>query len=200
MFLCLKYFFHFRDAGGEDEEFPKKLQEKLAVFKDMYPDRIVSVGSKRAFMGSTGSLNFELQATPYVKDTWHELPTVDSSSEEGKTQVSNWMIRAEKDGFPKVVQTGTTNVVPKDISGGKAKEMLPTGIKVSFAREDKAYESFLASPPLVKGGEMLIEGPFVRGPTHIKVKTDKNTVKTEKFARRPKRKPWGHFYAADAVQ
>ena len=135
-------------------------------------------------MGTMGSLNYELQATPFVKDTWHELPTVDSSSEEGKTKVSNWMIRAEKDLFPKIVQTGNSaNVVPKDISGGKAKEMLPSGIKVSFAREDKAYESFLASPPLVKGGEMLIEGPFVRGPTHIKVKTDKNTVKTEKFSR-----------------
>ena len=50
-------FLHFR-AAGENEEFPKKLQEKLAVFKDMYPDRIVSVGSKRAFMGSMGSLNY----------------------------------------------------------------------------------------------------------------------------------------------
>ena len=149
----------------------------------MYPDRIVSVGSKKAFMGSSESLNFELQAKPYVQDTWHELPTVVSSSEEGKKQVSNWAIRAEKDGFPKVVQTGSTNVVPKDFSGGRAKEMLPTGIKVSFAREDKAHEDFLASPPLVKNGQMLIEGPFVRGPTHIKVKPEKNTVKTEKFSR-----------------
>ena len=152
------------------------------MFKDMFPDKIVSVGSERAFIGSTGALNFELQATPVVKDTWHELPMVDSSSEEGK-QVSNWLLRAEKDGFPKVLQTGTTNVVPKDFSRGKAKEMLPAGIRVSFAREDKAYENFLDGPPLVKGGEMLIEGPFVRGPTHIKVKTDKNTVKIEKFSR-----------------
>ena len=66
----------------------------------MYPDRLVSVGSKKAFMGSSESLNFELQAKPYVQDTWHELPTVISSSEEGKKQVSNWAIRAEKDGFP----------------------------------------------------------------------------------------------------
>ena len=148
----------------------------------MYPDRIVSVGSKKAYQGSTGTLNFELQVKPCLKDTWHELPTVDSS-EEGKKQMSNWLIRAEKDMFPKVIQLGTTNVVPKNLSGGKAKEMLPSGIKVSFAKEDKAYENFLASPPLVKSGEMLIEGPFMRGPTHVKVKTDKNMVKIEKFAR-----------------
>ena len=176
------FFFHSRDAEEDviqEDEFPKKLQEKLAVFKDIYPNHIVSVDGKRAFCGPTGSLKFEIQATPYVKDTWHELPVIDSSSEEGKTEVSNWMDRAEKDGFPKIVQKGPTNVVPKDLSGGTPKEMLPTGVRVSFAREDKAYENFLAGPPLVKGGEMLIEGPFVRGPTHIKVKTDKNTVKTE---------------------
>ena len=163
----------------------------MAVFRDIYPNNIVSVDGKRAFCGSTGSLSFEIQATPYVKDTWHELPVVDSSSEEGKTEVSNWMLRAEKDGFPKVVHKGPTNVVPKDLSGGTPKEMLPTGVRVSFAREDKAYENFLAGPPLVKNSEMLIEGPFVRGPTHIKVKPDKNTVKTEKFARDALRESYG---------
>ena len=134
-------------------------------------------------MGSTGSLNFELQAKTYVQDTWHELPTVDSSSEGDNKKVSNWSSRAEKDGLPKVGPTGTNNVVPKDLSRGRAKEMLPMGIKVSFAKEDKAYEKFIDGPPLVKSGEMLIEGPFVRGPTHIKVKPDKNTVMIEKFSR-----------------
>ena len=151
----------------------------------------MSVDGKRAFCGPTGSLSFEIQATPYVKDTWHELPVVDSSSEEGKTEVSNWMDRAEKDGFPKIVQKGPTNVVPKDLSGGVPKEMLPQGVRVSFAREDKAYENFLAGPTLVKDSKMLIEGPFVHGPTHIKVKADKNTVKTEKFAREALRESYG---------
>ena len=50
---------------------------------------------------------------------------------------------------------------------------------------------FLAGPPLVKDSKMLIEGPFVRGPTHIKVKPDKNTVKTEKFARDALRESYG---------
>ena len=82
-------FFHSRDneeKDTQDEEFPKRLQEKLAVFKDIYPNNIVSVDGKKAFCGSTGSLSFELQATPYVKDTWHELPVIESS-EEGKTGV-----------------------------------------------------------------------------------------------------------------
>ena len=146
----------------------------------MCPVRIVSVGTKKAYQGATGTLNYELQAKPCVKDTWHELPTVDGS-EEGK--VSNWSIRADKDGFPKYMPLGSTNVVPKDLSSGKAKEMLPSGIKVSFAKEDKEYENFLASPPLVKSNEMFIEGPFMRGPANVKVKTDKNVVKIEKFAR-----------------
>ena len=146
----------------------------------MFPNRIVSVGTKKAYQGATGTLKYELQAKPCLKDTWHALPTVDDL-EEGK--VSNWSIRADKDGFPKYMPLGSTNVVPKDLSSGKAKEMLPSGIKVSFAKEDKEYENFLASPPLVKSGEMLIEGPFMRGPTHVKVKTGKNMVKIEKFAR-----------------
>ena len=152
------------------------------MFRDIYPNNIVSVDGKKAFCGSTGSLSFELQATPYVKDTWHELPVIESS-EEGKTEVSNWLDRAEKDGFPKIMPLGTTNVVPKDLSLGKAKEMLPSGIKVSFAKEDKEYENFLASPPLVKSNEMFVEGPFMRGPANVKVKTDKNMVKIEKFSR-----------------
>ena len=63
-------FFHSRDAEEEvtqEEEFPKKLQEKLAVFKDIYPNNIVSVDGKRAFCGPTGSLSFEIQATPILK-------------------------------------------------------------------------------------------------------------------------------------
>ena len=158
----------------------------------MYPDNIVSVGRKKAFMGKMESLRFELQATPFIEDTWHEQPLVDGSAEDGKKKVSNWSSRVEKDHFPKLVQGGSaTNAVPKDITGGKAKEMLPTGLKVSFAKEDKAYEKFIDGPPLVKSGEVSIEGPFSHGPTHVKVKVDKNTVKAEKFSREALRECFG---------
>ena len=150
------------------------MQEKLNIFKDLFPDYIISVGTKKAYQGATGSLKYELQAKPCLKDTWHELPTVDG-------KVDNWSARADKDGFPKYMPLGTTNVVPKDISSGKAKDMLPLGIKVSFAREDSEYETFLSSPPLVKNNEMFIEGPFMHGPSNVKVHTDKNMVKIEKL-------------------
>ena len=147
----------------------------------MFPNRIISVGTKKAYEGERkGSLKFELQAKPCLKDTWHALPTVDDA-EDGK--VSNWSIRAEKDGLPKYMPLGSTNVVPKDLSSGKAKEMLPSGIKVSFAKEDKEYENFLASPPLVSSNQVFVEGPFMRGPANVKVITDKNMVKIEKFSR-----------------
>ena len=44
--------------------------------------------------------------SPHVKDTWHELPVVDGSTEAGSTEVSNWSVYAEKDSLPKVVQRG----------------------------------------------------------------------------------------------
>ena len=103
----------------------------------MYPDNIVSVGRKKAFMGKMESLRFELQATPFIEDTWHEQPLVDGSAEDGK-KVSNWSSRVERDHFPKLVPGGSaTNAVPKDITGGKAKEMLPMGLKVSLLRMTK---------------------------------------------------------------
>ena len=201
VFLSNIFFFHSRDAEDviQEEDFPKKLQEKLAVFKDIYPNHIVSVDGKRAFCGPTGSLSYEIQATPYIKDTWHELPVIDSLLEAGKTEVSNWMDRAEKEGFPKLAQKGPTNVVPKDISGGVPKEMLPQGVRVSFDNQDKAYENFLAGPALVKDGKMLIEGSFCQGPSNIKVNVDKNVVKTEKFARCGLRESYGVTYMLEML-
>ena len=129
------------------------MAEKLLIFKDMYPDNIVSVGRKKAFIDKLEALRFELQATPFIEETWHEQPVVDG--EEGKKKVSNWSSRVEKDHFPKLLSGGSaTNAVPKDISGGKAKDMLPTGLKVSFSKFDKAYEKFIDGPQLVKGGEV----------------------------------------------
>ena len=174
-------FSFFRDDERVDEDFPKKLQEQLLIFKEIYPDKIVPVGRKRAFLSNMESLKFELQATPFIEDTWHEQPRVEGSSGDGGK--SNWSVRVEKDHFPRVGLSGATNAVPKDISGGKAKEMLPVGIKVSFAKKDKAYEKFLDGPPLVSKGEVLVQGPFAHGPAHVKVKVDKNTVKIEKFSR-----------------
>ena len=169
------------------------------MFRDIYPDHIFSVDGKRAYCGPTGSLSYEIQAAPYVKDTWHELPVIDSSSEAGKTEVSNWMERAEKEGFPKLAQKGPVNVVPKDYSGGMPKEMLPQGVKVSFSKRDKAYENFLAGPALVKDSKMLIEGSFCQGPTSIKVKADKNVVKTEIFARCALRESFGVTYMLEML-
>ena len=169
------------------------------MFKDIYPNHIVSVDGKRAFCGPTGSLSYEIQATPYIKDTWHELPVIDSLLEAGKTEISNWMDRAEKEGFPKLGQKGPINVVPKDISGGVPKEMLPQGVRVSFANQDKAYENFLAGPALVKDGKMLIEGSFCQGPSNIKVNVDKNVVKTEKFARCGLRESYGVTYMLEML-
>ena len=87
----------------------------------MYPENIVAVGRKKAFMKKLEYLRFELQATPFIEDTWHERPVVDGSVEEDKKKVSNWSSRVEKDHFSKLLTGGfTINAVPKDISGGKA--------------------------------------------------------------------------------
>ena len=179
--ISKRLFFLSRNNEGVDDDFPKKLQEQLSVFKELYPDKIVPVGRKRAFLCNMETLKFELQATPFIEDTWHEQPRVEGSSENGKK--SNWRMRMEKDHFPKIGIYGATNAVPKDISGGKAKDMLPVGIKISFAKEDKAYEKFIDGPSLVSKGEVLVQGPFAHGPAHVKVKVDKNVVKIEKFAR-----------------
>ena len=63
------------------------------MFKDIFPDNIFAIDGKRAYSGITGSLSYEIQVSPHVKDTWHELPVIDSSSE---SEVSNWSERAEK--------------------------------------------------------------------------------------------------------
>ena len=178
-----KFSFYSREQEEEitrEEEPPKKLQEKLAVFKDIFPDNICAIGGKRAYSGNTGSLSYEIQVSPHLKDTWHELPVVDNS---GESEVSNWSERAEKEGLPKLGLKGPVNVVPKDLSGSVPKEMLPYGVRVSFSKEDKAYETFLSGPSLVKDSKMTIEGPFVQGPTSIRVKADKNVVRSEIFAR-----------------
>ena len=88
------------------------------------------------------------------------------------------MDRAEKEGLPKFAQKGP---VPKDPHGGVPKEMLPQGVRVNFANQDKAYENFLAGPTLVKDGKMLFEGSFCQGPTSIKRKAYKNVIKTDSF-------------------
>ena len=51
------------------EDFPKKFVEKLLIFKDMYPENIVAVGRKKAFMKKLEYIRFELQATPFIEDT-----------------------------------------------------------------------------------------------------------------------------------
>ena len=154
----------------------------------------MTVDGKKAFSGSTGALSYEIQATACIEDTWHELPMIDSLSEADKTEVSNWMVWAEKEGFPKFSTKGPANVVPKDISGGVPKDMLPQGVKVNFSNFDKSYENFLAGPMLVKDGKMLIEGSFCQGPSHIKVDVDKNVVRTEKLSRCGLRESYGVPY------
>ena len=134
------------------------MQDKLGFFKQIYAN-IVSVDGKKAFSGSTGTTNYEIQATPYIKDTWHELPMTDSSSEiSDKSELSNWMDWKER--FPKFTAKGPVHVVPSDLSSGIPKDMLPQGVKVSFAKHDKNYENFLAGPLLVKEVRMLIDGSF----------------------------------------
>ena len=51
----------------------------------MYPDNMVSVGKgKKVFIHKLESLRLELQATPFIENTWHEQPVVDGSVEEDK--------------------------------------------------------------------------------------------------------------------
>ena len=181
-FYFSKILFFSRDDGrdGGDHTFPEELREKFKMFMDLFPNDIVTVGDKCAYLGEIGSSKYVLQARPCVDDTWHAVPRVDDS--EGG-ELDNWSVRAEKDGFPKWMPFGSTNIVPKDLSSGKAKDMLPKGIKVSFARENKDYERFLSSPPLVKGKEAFLDGPFMKGPKNVKVSVDNNMVKIEKLSR-----------------
>ena len=70
----------------------------------------MTLDRKRAYSGSTGKLNYELQATPYIKDTWHELPMTDSSSGiSDETEVSNWM--ELKDRLPKFSAKGPAKML-----------------------------------------------------------------------------------------
>ena len=166
----LKDFLFFRDEEDVGEEFPKQFAEKLVIFKDVYPENIVAIGRKKPFMKKLEYIRFELQATPFTEGTWHEQPVVDGSSGE---KLSNWKKRADRDHFPKLNPGGTpTNAVPKDISGDRAIDNMPKGMKVSFSKFDKAYEKFISGPQLVKGNEVLLEGPFADGPSHVKVNVD----------------------------
>ena len=111
------------------------LLEKLKFFSQIYTS-IVSSDRKRAYSGSTGRSSYELQAAPSIKDTWHELPMTDSSSGiSEEAEVSNWI--EHKDRFPTINSKGPANVVPCDLSGGYAKDMMPQGVKVSFSKHDK---------------------------------------------------------------
>merc|ERR1712215_436298 len=184
MSVCLKDFLFFRDEEDVGEEFPKQFAEKLVIFKDVYPENIVAIGRKKPFMKRLEYIRFELQATPFTEGTWHEQPVVDGSAEEGKKKLTNWNKRVERDHFPKLMAGGApSNAVPKDISGDKARDNMPQGMKVSFSKFDKAYEKFISGPQLVKGNEVFIDGPFSNGPNHVKVNVDKNMVKAEKFSR-----------------
>ena len=116
-------------------------------------------------------------------ETWHELPMTDSSSGiSEEAEVSNWI--EHKDRFPTINAKGPANVVPCDLSGGYAKDMMPQGVKVSFSKHDKNIEKFLAAPGLVKDLRVNIEGPYCQGPSQVKVNVDKNVVKSETFQER----------------
>ena len=62
---------------------------------------------------------------------------------------------------------------------------------MSFAKQDKNYENFLAGPLLVKEDRMFIDGSFCQGPNHIRVDVDKNIVKSEKISRCGLRESYG---------
>ena len=79
--ISKRLFSFFRNDEGVDDDFPKTLQEQLLIFKEMYPDKIVPVGRKRAFLCDMKTLKFELQATPVIEDTWHEQPGVEGSDD-----------------------------------------------------------------------------------------------------------------------
>ena len=52
-------------------------------------------------------------------------------------KLSNWNKRVERDHFPKLMAGGApSNAVPKDISGDKARDNMPQGLKVSFSKFD----------------------------------------------------------------
>ena len=85
-----------------------------------------------------------------------------SSGISDEDEVSNWM--EYKDRFPATTTKRYNNVVPSDLSGGKAKCMMPHGVPVSFSKQDKTYESFLAGPALVKEGKVDIEGAYFSWP------------------------------------
>ena len=149
-----------------------------------------------AYSGSTGRSSYELQAAP-IRDTWHELPMTDSSSGiSEEAEVSNWI--EHKDRFPTINSKGPANVVPCDLSGGYAKDMMPQGVKVCFSK-DENYENFLAAPALVKDFRVNIEGPYCQGPSQVKVNVDKNVVRSEKLSRYGLREGHGVIYMLELL-
>ena len=183
MAVYLKYFLFFREEE-EAEDFPKEWAQKLVVFKDVFPENIVAIGRKKPFSKKLEYIKFELQANSFTEGTWHEQPVVEGSAKDGKEKLSNWNKRVDRGHFPKFSTGGTpTNAVPKDISGDRARDNMPRGMKVSFSKFDDAYEKFLSGPQLVKDNEVEIDGPFSDGPNYVKVNVDQNMVKAERFSR-----------------
>ena len=45
------------------------MQDKLGFFNQIYSN-IVTVDGKKTFSGSTGTSNYEIQATPYINPLW----------------------------------------------------------------------------------------------------------------------------------
>ena len=173
------------------------MQDKLEVFSQIYTN-ILSNNRKRAYSGDTGKSSYVLQATPAINDTWHELPMADSSSgvTEG-SEISNWI--KHKDHFPTIKSTGPANVVPCDLSEGFAKDMMPKGVNVSFSNYDKNFENFLAAPSLVRDSKVNIEGAYCQGPSQVRVKVDKNVVRSEKLSRHGIREGHGVIFMLELL-
>ena len=63
----------------------KKLEKKLLIVKGHVPRQYgISRQGKKVFINELESLRLELQATPFIENTWHEQPVVDGSVEEEK--------------------------------------------------------------------------------------------------------------------
>ena len=64
----------------------QKLEKKLLIVKGQVPRQygISRQREKRFFIHKLESLRLELQATPFIENTWHELPEVDGSVEKNK--------------------------------------------------------------------------------------------------------------------
>ena len=75
------------------------------MFRDIFPNHILTVDGKRAHCGPTGSLSYEIQATPMLKILGMSCQLLIALQRQ----------KTEK---------GPTNVVPKDLAGGVPKVLL----------------------------------------------------------------------------